>query len=330
VTDGPTAIGRRRKPDWLRTEAPSPRQYRATGALLTELGLSTICSEARCPNKSECFSAGTASFLILGEACTRRCRFCAIGSGPHDRRRHDPGTAAVEPDDEPRRLAEAVRRLGLRHVVITSVTRDDLPDGGACGFAAAIEAIRAAAPGTSVEVLVPDFGGNPTALDGVLAAGPDVLGHNLETVPRLYGLVRPGACYRRSLAILSAATAWAPSPPGSAALGRRSRLLVKTSIMLGLGETAEEVETVLADCAAAGVDAVTIGQYLQPRRACLRVARYVSPVEFELLRRRGERLGLAVQAGPLVRSSYHAQELLTARAGLDARADRLSRSSPRV
>ena len=290
-----------RKPGWLKVKAPAPRQYRATGALLDELDLRTVCAEARCPNKGECFASGTATFLILGDVCTRGCAFCSVEHAC------PPGAGGLPaPDaDEPRRVAEAARRLGLRHVVITSVTRDDLPDGGAAHFAAAVAAACAATPAATVEVLIPDLGGDEAALRAVLAARPDVLNHNLETVPRLYPKVRAQARYERSLELLARAAAWARSPrPGGA------RPLVKTGLMVGLGETAAEVGEVLADAAAAGADAVTIGQYLQPDAGCLPVARYVTPEEFEGYERRGAALGLTVVAAPFVRSSYRAGELL--------------------
>ncbi len=234
------------------------------------------------------------------------------------------GVCALD-EDEPRRVAEAARRLGLRHVVITSVTRDDLPDGGAAQFAAAIAAVRAATPAATVEVLIPDLGGDEEALRVVLAARPDVLNHNLETVPRLYPQVRPQARYGRSVELLARAAAWARSPvpdPGREGanrgadasavdrVSRSARPLVKTGLMVGLGETTDEVGEVLADAAAAGVDAVTIGQYLQPHAAACPVARYVTPDEFADYERRGAALGLTVVAAPFVRSSYRAGELL--------------------
>ncbi len=317
VDSASAPAGRGRKPAWLKHKAPAPRQYRATGALLDELDLHTVCLEARCPNKGECYAAGTATFLILGEVCTRACRFCAVEgqSGSADVRALDM--------DEPRRVAEAARRLGLRHVVITSVTRDDLRDGGAALFAAAIAAVNAAVTEATVEVLIPDLGGDEAALRIVLAARPDVLNHNLETVPRLYAEVRPQARYERSLELLARAAAWARAPGVSAVplvgttssadaagAAASSRPLVKTGLMVGLGETAEEVGEVLADAAAAGVDTVTIGQYLQPQAGCLPVARYVTPEEFEDYERRGAALGLTVVAAPFVRSSYRAGELL--------------------
>jgi lipoic acid synthetase len=316
-----------RKPAWLKFKAPAPRQYRATGALLDELELHTVCREARCPNKGECYASGTATFLILGAVCTRACRFCAVEgerTTARSGRAEDAAAGVCAPDaDEPRRVAEAARRLGLRHVVITSVTRDDLPEGGAAHFAAAIAAVRAAAPDATVEVLIPDLGGDEAALRAVLAARPDVLNHNLETVPRLYPDVRPQACYERSLELLARAAAWARGPaesrgapappqvsPDAADDTACARPLVKTGLMVGLGETADEVGEVLAAAAAAGVDAVTIGQYLRPDSGCLPVARYVTPEEFEDYVRRGAALGLTVVAAPFVRSSYRAGELL--------------------
>jgi len=310
-----------RKPGWLKVKAPAPRQYRATGALLDELDLRTVCAEARCPNKGECFASGTATFLILGDVCTRGCAFCSVEHAC------PPGAGGLPaPDaDEPRRVAEAARRLGLRHVVITSVTRDDLPDGGAAHFAAAVAAACAATPEATVEVLIPDLGGDEAALRAVLAARPDVLNHNLETVPRLYPKVRAQARYERSLELLARAAGWARSPepgdvpacasraaatPAAARAARSARPLVKTGLMVGLGEDAAEVSEVLADAAAAGVDAVTVGQYLRPDAGCLPVVRYVTPEEFEGYERRGAALGLAVVAAPFVRSSYRAGELV--------------------
>jgi lipoic acid synthetase len=325
---------RGRKPAWLKREAPAPRQFRLTGALLDDLDLHTVCREARCPNKGECYSSGTATFLILGDVCTRACAFCSVeGEGKPMPARAPLGVRALD-EDEPRRVAEAARRLGLRHVVVTSVTRDDLPDGGAAQFAAVIAAVREVVPEATVEVLVPDLAGDEAALGIVLAARPDVLNHNLETVPRLYPRVRPQARYERSLELLARAAAWARSPglgearaaaraaactpagapahavPAHPTAPSAARPLVKTGLMVGLGETAGEVGLVLADAAASGVDAVTVGQYLQPSAGCLPVARYVTPEEFAGYRRRGEGLGLSVVAAPFVRSSYRAGQLL--------------------
>ncbi len=284
------------KPPWLRVRVPDAAPFRATAGLLDGLDLHTVCEEARCPNKGECFAAGTATFLVLGDACTRACGFCAVGRS---------STEPPPPDaDEPRRVAAAAAGLRLSHVVVTSVTRDDLPDGGAAHYAATIGAIRAALPAASVEVLVPDFRGRPAALRTVLAARPDVLNHNLETVPRLYDEVRPGASYGHSLELLRAAAA-----------GKRAGApaLVKTGLMLGLGETEDEVGAVLSDCVAAGADLVTVGQYLRPAAGCLPVVRYVHPDEFAALARLGERLGVRVVAGPFVRSSYRAAESFAGR-----------------
>jgi lipoic acid synthetase len=303
-----------RKPEWLKVGAPAAGAFRATGAVLDDLRLHTVCDEARCPNKGECFSAGTATFLILGDVCTRDCGFCAVktvraggtaaggATGPEGEAfpGHVAGLGAVDPD-EPARVAEAARRLGLAHVVITSVTRDDLADGGAAQFAATVRAVRAAVTGATVEVLVSDFGAAAAALGSVLAARPDVLGHNVETVPRLYPRVRPQAVYERSLELLGRAAAAQPRP------------LVKSGLMLGLGESADEVVDVLRDCAETGVDVVTLGQYLRPRGDRLPVERYAAPREFAALEAEGERLGLRVVAGPFVRSSYHAAEVLAAR-----------------
>jgi len=308
-----------RKPAWLRVAAPLPRQFRATGAVLDELRVNTVCRETRCPNKGECYSAGTASFLILGDACTRGCRFCSV-SADRDETGMSPraDTALSAPctvdADEPRRVAAAVARLGLRHVVITSVTRDDLPDGGAGHFATTIHAVRQAAPGATVEVLIPDLGGDHEALRAVLAACPDVLDHNLETVPRLYPQARPQASYRRSLELLMRAAAWARGPapdrwPSATPAPRRP--LVKTSLMVGLGERDDELDQVIADCAAARVDLVTVGQYLQPRRDCLPVVRYVAPDELQTKEERWQAMGVTVRAAPLMRSSYRAAEALS-------------------
>ena len=287
-----------RKPEWLKRRLPEARPYRATQALLDGLRLHTVCAEARCPNKGECFASGTATFLILGDRCTRACRFCSV--------KH--GDAAGLDEDEPRRVAEAARRLGLRHVVVTSVTRDDLPDGGAAHYAATIAAIRGEVPQATVEVLIPDLGGEDEALGLVLAARPDVLNHNLETAPRLYARVRPQANYARSLALLARAATWARGVPGRGF----ARPLVKTGLMLGLGESPAEIEAVLHDCARVGVDAVTVGQYLQPDTSCLLVERYVTPEEFAELEALGAAMRLRLIAAPFVRSSYRAGELLTA------------------
>ncbi len=256
--------------------------------MLDELRLSTVCRSAKCPNRGECYAAGTATFLVMGESCTRGCRFCAVTT-------EQPGPLDA---DEPRRVAEAARRMGLRHVVITTVTRDDLPDGGASHLVDVIRELRASVPGSRVEVLTSDFGGDLRAVDTVASAGPDVFNHNVETVPRLYPLVRPGARYERSLGILARVRATVPQMP------------TKSGLMLGLGETAAEVAQVLADLRGAGVDIVTIGQYLRPSARHLPVSRFVEPSEFDAYADIARGLGFSgVASAPLVRSSYHAGEV---------------------
>jgi len=269
------------RPSWL-VQRVAPGSFEKVSGLLGGLGLHTVCQSAHCPNIGECFGHGTATFLILGGVCTRRCRFCAVPKGEPSS--PDPG--------EPARVAQAAAALGLRHAVVTSVTRDDLPDGGGAHFAAVIAAIRAACE-ASVEVLTPDFGGREDSLAAVLAAAPEVFNHNLETVPRLYPSVRPGADYRRSLALLAAAA--------------RQPVLVKSGLMLGLGEQESEIRAVLADLAAAGVRAVTLGQYLRPSQDHLPVSEYIHPDTFRRYEETARSLGFShVAAGPLVRSSYHA------------------------
>lgn len=278
----------RRLPAWLRRPLARGGEYQQVDALLGELQLSTVCREAKCPNRGECFASGTATFLIAGDACTRGCRFCAVE------------TRAPLPLDpgEPARVAEAVARLGLRHAVVTMVTRDDIADGGASHVVATIAAIRAAAPATAVEVLVSDFGGNEQAVDAVADAAPDVFNHNLETVPRLYETVRPGADYRRSLEVLRRAKERAPEMP------------TKSGLMLGLGETHDEVVAVMRDLREVGCDLLTLGQYLRPSPKHLPVAAFVEPTEFAALAREGRRMGFSgVASAPFVRSSYHAAEL---------------------
>ncbi len=269
------------RPPWL-VQRVAPGAFEKVSALLGGLGLHTVCQSAHCPNIGECFGHGTATFLVLGGVCTRGCTFCAVPKGVPVHA--DPG--------EPARVAQAAAALGLRHAVVTSVTRDDLPDGGAAHFAAVIHALRTACPGISVEVLTPDFAGSEAALGVVLAARPDVFNHNLETVPRLYPAVRPGAGYQRSLALLAAAA--------------REPLLVKSGLMLGLGEQASEIHAVLADLAAAGVRAVTLGQYLRPSPRHLPVVEYLHPDQFRRYEEAARAIGFShVAAGPLVRSSYH-------------------------
>jgi len=276
------------KPPWLKVRFPAGERYQRIKALLRQHQLHTVCEEAHCPNIGECFNAGTATFMILGDVCTRSCRFCAVRSGRPEQ----------EPDRlEPYRLAKAVRTLGLDYVVITSVTRDDWPDGGAAIFAECIRSIRRDNPRCRVEVLIPDFMGNWHALATVVQAGPYVLNHNIETVPRLYRRVRPRAYYERSLELLRRAKELAPS------------LLTKSGLMVGLGETHEEVFTVMADLRSAGVDLITIGQYLRPTWKQLPVRRYYRPEEFVPFVEKGRELGFQhVEAGPLVRSSYHAHQ----------------------
>jgi lipoic acid synthetase len=273
-----------RRPDWMRVRAVLGPGYRETRRLLDGLALHTVCEEAGCPNVYECWADRTATFMILGDRCTRACGFCLV-----DTRR--PGTVDEE---EPARVAEAVARLGLEHAVITSVARDDLADGGAGAFAATIEAVRAVNPSTRVEVLIPDCKGDADALGVIFAAGPDVLNHNLETVARLQRAARPSAGYARSLAVLAAA--------------KDAALFVKSGVILGLGERIDEVEGALADLRNVGVDALTLGQYLRPSPRHLPVARWWTPDEFAALGRHADALGFAhVESGPLVRSSYHAK-----------------------
>jgi lipoic acid synthetase len=266
-------------------------------------GIHTICQSARCPNVGECFGRGLATFLIMGERCTRNCRFCAVEGG------RPPALDA----DEPARVAEAARGLGLKHVVVTSVTRDDLPDGGAGHFAAVVRALREAAPDATVEILVPDFRGDQEALAVVVAAAPDVLGHNVETVPRLYRRVRPGANYRRSVGLLRRAKEWgaARNTRFLACARNDTRILTKSGLMVGLGESPEEVEAVMRDLREAAVDLLTIGQYLRPSKQHLAVVEYVEPARFAHYARGARALGFREAAcAPLVRSSYHAEAMM--------------------
>jgi lipoic acid synthetase len=275
------------RPDWLRAPAPVGKNYRELKSLIERLQLHTVCESAACPNVGECWNHRTATFMILGNVCTRRCGFCAVQKG-----------APLEVDyDEPRRVSEAVAAMGLRFAVITSVNRDDRADGGAGLFALTIRAIRARVAGCGVEVLVPDFQGSHAAMEIVMEASPDVLNHNTETVPRLYRQVRLGARYERSLDMLAYAAQLAPAVP------------VKSGLMLGLGETPEEVLSVMRDLRAHGVNILTLGQYLRPSPKHLPIVRYVPPAEFDEFRRAGQAMGFGhVEAGPLVRSSYHAAE----------------------
>ena len=277
---------RERKPSWIRAQWPGGERYREIVRLIADESLNTVCQEARCPNIGECFNRGTATFMILGDTCTRACGFCAVASGK---------PAALD-WAEPARLAAAVERLGLSYVVITSVNRDDAPDGGAEIFARCIRAIRRRSPQTSVEVLIPDLLGDWEALQVILDASPTVLNHNVETVHRLYPSVRFQARYERSLELLSRAAAHQPSIP------------TKTGFMLGLGETRAEVSELLRDLRAADVNLLTVGQYLRPSPKHLPVVRYAPPSEFDDIAAEARGLGFRhVEAGPMVRSSYHAE-----------------------
>jgi lipoic acid synthetase len=289
----PAPQRREGRPEWLRIRLATPASYHRVRGLVDRLNLHTVCQEARCPNIYECWGEhGTATFMILGDVCTRRCGFCAVTSGRPQ--------AGVDPE-EPEHVAEAVSVMGLRHAVITSVDRDDLPDGGAHHFAQVIAAIHQRNPGTAVEVLTPDFRGVPDALDVVLGARPEVFSHNMETVPRLYRQARPGSRYDRSLGLLAEASSRRDAEDYD---GR-----IKTGIMLGLGETPEEVYATLTDIRSAGVEILTLGQYLQPTPKHLPVDRWVHPDEFAAYREFALSLGFAhCEAGPLVRSSYHAHE----------------------
>ncbi len=279
------------RPEWLRITLRTDEKFRELRSMVGELHLNTVCQEARCPNIYECWNAGTATFMILGDTCTRSCGFCNVHSG-----KPKPGIDR----DEPAHVAEAVSRLGLRHAVITSVDRDDLEDGGARHFADVVEAIRARVPSCAVEVLTPDFKKKAGALDVVLDSRPAVFAHNVETVPRLYKPVRPGSSYEGSVGLLAAAVARRDR--------ERSPLRVKTSIIAGLGEEDVEILEVMQDLRQAGVDVVTLGQYLQPTPRHLPVARWVHPEIFAMYRREGLAMGfLHVESGPLVRSSYHAE-----------------------
>jgi lipoyl synthase len=277
-----------RKPEWLKVRVPGGENYVELKGLMRGLGLHTVCESARCPNVGECWAHRTATFMILGELCTRRCGFCAVPKGlPR-------GDVDWE---EPERVAQAAAKMGLKYVVVTSVDRDDLKDGGAPIFAGTVEALRRAISACQVEVLIPDFRGSDESLATVLRARPDILNHNIETVPRLYPVARRGSRYERSLRLLEQARELEPSIP------------TKSGLMVGLGETFDELVAVLDDLSAIGVAIVTIGQYLRPSGEQLPVARFYSPQEFSLLKQEGLRLGIRhVESGPLVRSSYHAHE----------------------
>ena len=273
-----------RKPSWMRVPLRTGPEFRRLRSVVHSRDLVTVCEEAGCPNIYECWNEGTATFMINGERCTRACGFCLV-----DTRRPEPPDPA-----EPERVADAVEAMGLDYAVITAVARDDLPDGGAAGFAAIVSAIRQRTPGVRVEVLIPDCKGDPDALDVVFGARPDVLNHNIETVARLQRAVRPSASYARSLAVLARAKA--------------AGLTAKSSIIVGMGESDDEVVQTMADLAAVGTDIVTVGQYLRPTTNHLPVARWVPPDQFERFREIGRSLGIAhVEASPLTRSSHHAQ-----------------------
>jgi lipoyl synthase len=277
------------KPEWLRVKAPQWERVGQVKDILRDLQLNTVCEEASCPNIGECFHNGTATFLIMGPACTRACPYCDID--------FEKKPKPLDPT-EPERLAEAVRRMRLNHVVVTSVNRDDLPDGGAVQFDRCIQAIRSTSPGTTIEVLIPDLCGNWQALASITGANPDVLNHNTETVPRLYRRTRPQGDYGRSLELLRRTRELAP------------RTYTKSGLMVGLGETDAEVRQVMQDLRAVDCDILTLGQYLQPSQKHLGVAEFIAPDQFEAWREHGESLGfLQVVASPLTRSSYHAEQV---------------------
>jgi lipoic acid synthetase len=290
----PPRASRLERPEWLKVRLNTTGEYEEVRRMMRRLSLVTVCEEARCPNIHECWARErTATFMLMGDICTRHCGFCAVGKGR-------PGS--LDPE-EPERVAEAAGELALSHAVVTSVNRDDLPDGGAAHFAATIRAIRRRNPSCTVEVLIPDFQGNAAALDAVLDEAPEILNHNMETVSRLYRRVRPDAGYAQSLELLARAAR------------RRDRdgvaLRTKSGLMVGLGETEAEVLMLLTDLRASGCDIATIGQYLQPHERRLPIERYYTPEEFERLRRAGEAMGFVrVESGPLVRSSYHARRAL--------------------
>lgn len=284
----------KRMPDWMRRPIAREGSYDTVKDLMSRLELHTVCQSAKCPNQGECFASGTATFLVAGDACTRGCRFCAV----------DTRVPLPLDPDEPAHIAEAVLALRLKHVVVTMVTRDDLPDGAAGHLVSVIRAVRDASPGTRLEVLTSDFAGKTTSIDAVVDAEPDVFNHNLETVPRLYDEVRPGADYARSLAVLARVKERRPAMP------------TKSGLMLGLGETPDEVVDVMRDLRHVGCDMLTLGQYLRPGRRHLPVAEFVHPDVFDSLAREAEALGFAaVASAPFVRSSYHAGEMAMERRG---------------
>lgn len=277
------------KPEWLRVKAPQWERVGSVKEILRDLALNTVCEEASCPNIGECFKAGTATFLIMGPACTRACPYCDID--------FEKKPKALDPT-EPIRLAEAVRRMDLNHVVITSVNRDDLPDGGISQFVQCIEGIRSVSPQTTIEVLIPDLCGNWDALETLCQAKPEVLNHNTETVPRLYRRVRPQGNYQRSLELLQRTHETAPG------------IYTKSGLMVGLGETDQEIRQVMADLRGVNCDILTIGQYLQPSQKHLNIADFITPAQFDAWREYGESLGfLQVVSSPLTRSSYHAEQV---------------------
>lgn len=280
-----------RKPSWLKVKAPGGPNYLRLKQLMRELDLHTVCEEAHCPNVGECWEHGTATFMILGDVCTRNCAYCAVAHGRPPK--FDPA--------EPERVARAVAEMRLQHAVITSVDRDDLPDYGAWAFNETIRQIRTHTPNCSVEVLVPDFQGDEDSIRNVLEANPDIYNHNTETVPRLYKRCRPGGRYERVMRIFTTAKRLAPHIP------------TKTGIILGMGETNEEVLAVMRDLREVDVDILTLGQYLRPSNAHIKLDRYVTPAEFRMLRDEGMAMGFRhVESGPLVRSSYHAWEQVQA------------------
>ncbi len=293
------------RPDWLKVRVHDNATSRGIAKLIEDKHLNTVCQEARCPNIFECWGVEkTATFMLMGDVCTRRCGFCAVTQG---------AGKPLDPE-EPRHVAEAVKTLGVAHAVVTSVNRDELPDGGATHFAATIREIRALVPGVTIEVLVPDFLGSEAALGTVLDERPEVLNHNTETVERLYRRVRPDAVYARSLELLRRA---AKRRDEEKERDKKTSLKVKSGVMVGLGETRGELSKTMRDLRANGVEVVTVGQYLQPHARRLPIERYYTPQEFEEIRREGEEMGFSrVESGPLVRSSYHARRALASAAPL--------------